>query len=175
MRDSLAWSYSAAGFMNTINAVGYLAGALVAAQLIKRFGLIRSVRWSTVACVVSLALCALTGNFFTLSFARLLSGFAAAFRFVGGGALAATIAQSRPARANFLLSLFYAGPGIGILASGLIAPFTLQAFGPGSWWIVWWALTLLSLIMIMPLLLARFGGNALIETGTRIRFKVTPV
>ena len=35
------------------------------------------------------------------------------------------------------------GPGIGILASGLIAPFVLQAFGPGSWWIVWWAMTLL--------------------------------
>ena len=122
MRDALAWSYSAAGFMNTINAVGYLAGALVAAQLIQRFGLIRSVRWSTIACVASLALCAMTGNFLALSFARLLVGFAAAFGFVGGGALAATIAQSRPVRANFLLSLFYAGPGIGILASGLIAP-----------------------------------------------------
>ena len=32
MRDSLGWSYSAAGFMNTINAVGYLAGALVASR-----------------------------------------------------------------------------------------------------------------------------------------------
>ncbi len=74
MRDALAWSYSAAGFMNTVNAAG----------------------------------------------------------FVGGGALAATIAQSRPERANFLLSLFYAGPGIGILASGLVAPFVLQGFGPGS-------------------------------------------
>jgi Permeases of the drug/metabolite transporter (DMT) superfamily len=29
MRDALGWSYSAAGFMNTINAVGYLAGALL--------------------------------------------------------------------------------------------------------------------------------------------------
>ena len=47
-------------------------------------------------------------------------------------ALAATIAQSRPERANFLLSLFYAGPGLGILSSGLIAPFVLQYFGPGS-------------------------------------------
>jgi predicted MFS family arabinose efflux permease len=89
MRDALAWSYSAAGFMNTINAVGYLAGALVAAQLIKRFGLVRSVRWSTIACVASLALCAITGNFFALSFARLLSGFAAAFGFDGGGGAAA--------------------------------------------------------------------------------------
>jgi hypothetical protein len=175
MRDSLAWSYSAAGFMNTINAVGYLVGALIASRLIKRFGLVPSVRWGTIACVVSLALCALTGNFAALSFARLLSGFAAAAGFVGGGALAATIAQSRPARANFLLSLFYAGPGIGILASGLIAPFTLQAFGPGSWWIVWWALTLLSLIMIVPLLLAPLGGNAVLDPNTRIRFSVRPV
>src|ERR1039458_5022063 len=28
MRDALGWSYSAAGFMNTINAAGYLLGAL---------------------------------------------------------------------------------------------------------------------------------------------------
>ena len=47
MRDSLSWSYSAAGFMNTINAVGYLAGALTASPLIKRFGLVPSVIWGT--------------------------------------------------------------------------------------------------------------------------------
>src|SRR6266403_2896436 len=51
MRDSLSWSYSAAGFMNTINAAGYLIGALFASRLIKRFGLAASVRWSTLACV----------------------------------------------------------------------------------------------------------------------------
>src|SRR5689334_1488685 len=174
MRDSLHWSYSAAGFMNTINAVGYLAGALVASRLIKRFGLGRSVVWGTVACVLSLALCAVTGNFILLSFARLLSGFAAAAGFVGGGALAATIAHSRPERANFLLSLFYAGPGVGILACGLVAPFVLQAFGAGSWWVVWWALTLLSAVMIVPLLVVSFGDNAAIEDGARAGFSLAP-
>jgi predicted MFS family arabinose efflux permease len=176
MRDSLSWSYSAAGFMNTINAVGYLAGALTASSLIQRFGLVRSVIWGTAGCVASLALCALTGNFIVLSFARLLAGFAAAAGFVGGGALAATIAQTRPARANFLLSLFYAGPGSGILASGLIAPYTLQAFGPGSWWIVWWALTLLSLIMIVPLWLVPVdAGGATLNQHVRVKFAVAPV
>jgi predicted MFS family arabinose efflux permease len=160
--------------MNTINAVGYLAGALVASRLIKRFGLGRSVVWGTMACVLSLALCAVTGNFILLSFARLLSGFAAAAGFVGGGALAATIAQSRPERANFLLSLFYAGPGVGILASGLIAPFVLQAFGAGSWWVVWWALTLLSAMMIIPLLLVSLGDNAIMEDNTRAGFSLLP-
>jgi predicted MFS family arabinose efflux permease len=175
MRDSLHWSYSAAGFMNTINAVGYLAGALLASRLIRRYGLAASILWGTIACVFSLVLCAMTGNFAALSFARLVAGFGGAACFVGGGALAATIAQSRPERANFLLSLFYAGPGIGILASGLIAPYVLQAFGPGSWWIVWWALTALSVAMLIPLLLVPLGGNAAIDHAARVDFSIRPV
>src|SRR6202171_4506215 len=47
MRDALGWSYSAAGFMNTINAAGDLGGGLVAFRLIKRFGLSAAVRWGT--------------------------------------------------------------------------------------------------------------------------------
>src|SRR5207244_7653376 len=114
-------------------------------------------------------------NFAVLSVARLLGGFAAAAGFVGGAALAATIAQSRPERANFLLSLFYAGPGMGILASGLIAPFVLQMFGPGSWWIVWWALTLLSVVMTIPLMLAPLDTRAAVDRTTRSAFSIRPV
>ncbi len=175
MRDTLAWSYSAAGFMNTVNAAGYLAGALLAAHMIKRFGMVASVRWGTVACVLSLALCAMSGNFYVLTFARLLAGVGAAAGFVGGGALAATIAQSRPERANFLLSLFYAGPGVGIFASGLVAPFVLQWFGPGSWWIVWWAMTLLGAIMTIPVLLTPVHEGAASTAATTARFAIRPV
>ena len=117
----------------------------------------------------------MSGNFVVLSFARLLAGLGAAAGFVGGGALAATIAQSRPERANFLLSLFYAGPGIGILSSGLIAPFVLQAFGPGSWWIVWWAMTLLSVAMTVPLLLAPINATAGIADAAAAPFAIRPV
>src|SRR5467141_3422894 len=176
MRDALGWSYSAAGFMNTVNAAGYLAGALMASQLVKRFGLSAAVRWGTLACVASLALCALSGNFVILSFARLLAGLGAAAGFVAGGALAAMIAQSQPMRANFLLSLFYAGPRLGILSSGLLAPFVLQAFGPGSWWIVWWAMTLLSVAMTIPLLLAPIDTKAgIADAAAPTRFAIGPV
>ncbi|WP_027555380.1 YbfB/YjiJ family MFS transporter [Bradyrhizobium sp. Cp5.3] len=175
MRDSLNWSYSAAGFMNTINAVGYLVGALMASRLIRRVGWSMAIRGGTVACVAALALCALTGNFIALSLARLVLGLGAAAGFVAGGALAATIAQSHPERANFLLSLFYAGPGVGILASGLIAPFALQHFGPGSWWIVWWALTLLSAAMTIPLFLIRIESRARFTEGSHAAFAILPV
>ena len=70
MREDLGWSYSAAGFMNTINAVGYLVGALVASRLIQRVGWSAAIRGGTLACVAALATCALTGNFVALSLAR---------------------------------------------------------------------------------------------------------
>jgi predicted MFS family arabinose efflux permease len=175
MRDTLGWTYSAAGFMNTINAAGYLAGALVAAALVKRVGLGAAVRWGTLACVASLALCALFGNFAVLSLARLLAGVGAAVAFVASGALAARIAQTRPAQANFLLSLFYAGPGLGIVLSGLIAPFVLGASGPGSWWIVWWAMTLLSIALTIPLLLAPIETHTGLGEAAAARFAVRPV
>jgi MFS family permease len=175
MRDSLHWSYSAAGFMNTINAVGYLVGALFASRLIKWVGWSVAIRGGTLLCLLSLVLCALTGNFIALSFARLIAGLGAAAGFVAGGALAAEIAQSRPERANFLLSLFYAGPGVGILASGLIAPFTLQGFGPGSWWVVWWAMTLLCTIMTIPLFLIRIESRARFAEAGHASFALPPV
>ena len=175
MRETLHWSYSAAGFMNTINAAGYLAGALMASRLIRRFGWSATVRGGTLACLVSLAMCAMTGNFLVLSLARMLAGLGAAAGFVGGGALAAIVAQSRPERANFLLSLFYAGPGLGILASGLIAPFTLQAFGPGSWWIVWWAMAGLAAVLTAPLLLTRLDVSAGITDAGATGFAIRPV
>ncbi|MGP9812993.1 YbfB/YjiJ family MFS transporter [Rhodopseudomonas sp. NSM] len=175
MRDSLQWSYSAAGFMNTINAAGYLAGALVTSQLVRRYGLAAVVRAGTLACVASLALCALSGNFVALSAARLIAGVGAALAFVAGAALASTIAQSQPGRSAFLLSLFYAGPGIGIVSSGLITPFLLQTAGPGSWWIGWLVMAALSAAMTLPLLLVRLDGHASIGGGSATHFTVRPV
>ncbi len=153
MRESLHWSYSTAGFMNTVNAAGYLAGALGGAAFVRRFGLFRTLWFGVLMSIVSLILCVLTGNFLVLSFARILVGFGAAISFVGGGALAATIAQKYPERSALLLSLFYTGPGLGLIVSGLASPFLLQHYGPGSWWIVWAALAIISSLMAVPLLL----------------------
>jgi predicted MFS family arabinose efflux permease len=71
--------------------------------------------------------------------------------------------------------LFYAGPGLGILSSGLIAPFVLQAFGPGSWWIVWWAMTLLGIAMTIPLLLTPIDASAGIADASPSKFAIRPV
>lgn len=160
MRDSLHWSYSAAGFMNTVNAAGYLLGALIAAQLAQRVGGLAAVRGGTLAALASLAVCAMTSDFAALSLARLMTGIGAGVALVAGGALAARVALAQPARASFVLSLFYAGPPLGIVVSGLIAPFVLQAFGPGSWWIVWAVLAALGAVLIVPLLVMPIPASA---------------
>ena len=175
MRDSLGWSYAAAGFMNTINAAGYLGGALIASRLCNRFGLFRVLRDGTLACVAALILSGLSGNFVVLSFARLLIGLGAAVAFVAGGAMAAALAQSQPNRASLLLSLFYAGPGLGIVASGLLAPFMLQFFGPGSWWIVWLAMAAISIVMMAFLLLSPVDTPANMAAATPGKFEIRPV
>jgi predicted MFS family arabinose efflux permease len=172
MRDTLLWSYSVAGFMNTINAVGYLAGALISSTVIRRFGLATTIRCGTISCVLALAMTAISGQIVILSFTRLLAGFAAALTFVAGGTLAARIAQAHPKRADFLLSLFYSGPGLGIIISGLAAPYLLRSFGPGSWWIVWWAMTLLSALLSIPLLLTPIEGNSGVTASKPARFEI---
>lgn len=178
MRDTLGWSYAAAGFMNTVNAAGYLAGALVVAPFARRYRLLTLIKAGTMMAIVSLALCAVSANFAVLSFGRLLAGIGAAVAFVAGGALAATIAQAQPARSGFLLSLFYAGPGLGILASGLVSPFLLAHFGPGSWWTVWLAMTAISLVLVIPLLtttIAATAATAALAPGGATGFRAAPV
>ena len=175
MRESLGWSYAAAGFMNTINAAGYLGGALIASRLCSRFGLFRVLRDGTLACVVALIMSGLSGNFAVLSFARLLIGVGAAVAFVAGGAMAATLVQSQPARASLLLSMFYAGPGVGIFASGVLAPFMLQYFGPGSWWIVWLAMAAISIAMMALLLANPVDAPAPVASTVSGKFAIGPV
>jgi predicted MFS family arabinose efflux permease len=175
MRESLGWSYSTAGFMNTINAAGYLAGALGASAFIRRFGLFDTLRISAAACVLSLVLSALTANFSIFSAVRLVSGVAAAFAFVAGGALATNVAQAQPQRQAFYLSLFYIGPAVGILISGFVSPFLLEWNGPGSWWIVWAALAAISSLMAIVLPLARVDEPPAQTVSASAEIRISPV
>ncbi|HEY0236493.1 MAG TPA: YbfB/YjiJ family MFS transporter, partial [Afipia sp.] len=155
MRDALGWSYATAGSMNTINAVGYLIGAFAASSIAARVGLLKAVWIGALIAILSLAACAVSGHVVPFAIARLFSGIGAAVALVSGGALGAAIAQSQPARSSLLIGLFYIGPAIGIIISGSTAPFLLHAFGAGSWWIVWAALTIIALVLAVPLFLIR--------------------
>ncbi|TWO71081.1 YbfB/YjiJ family MFS transporter [Caenimonas sedimenti] len=144
MRADLQWSYTLAGAMNTANALGYLAGALVTPRLLQRWGpgvlLVGGSALASVFMVLS--------GFFTaaapLLAQRLLAGVASAFVFIAGGLLAARLGAQQPSRSGFLLGLYYGGTGFGIVASALLVPAAMQAAGerPHAWAWAWWALAL---------------------------------
>jgi len=118
MRSELAWTYSQAGLMNTINAAGYLIGALLTASLAKRISLWRLLQTGVFVSVIAVLLTGSTGDFVALSALRMLAGISGALCFVAGGAMAAMLATKSVNRSGLLLSLFYAGPGVGIVLSG---------------------------------------------------------
>ena len=153
MRADLNWSYAEAGWLNASNAAGYLIGAMLCARAIERAGAYRVMAAGVWACVLALALCATTRETVTLNGARALAGLGGGFAFVAGGVLAARIAQRHPARSSLLLGLFYAGPGLGIMLSGLTVPVALDLFG--SWRLAWAVQAVLALVLAVVLMRRR--------------------
>jgi predicted MFS family arabinose efflux permease len=175
MRVSLGWTYAAAGFMNTVNAAGYLIGASIAAAVMRRVGQHGAIVHGSLACVLALGLSAVTGNFAVLSLARLAAGIGGAVAFVAGGVAAVRIAQRHAGHAAFLVSLYYIGPGLGILLSGLITPALLVELGPGSWWVGWGVLAVLTAIMCAVLAVAGLETPASNIEQTQVRAALRPM
>lgn len=142
MRADLGWSYTLAGAMNTVNALGYLFGALLTPRLMSRFGPGPLLLWGALMASVSMALTGFVTGAAPLLAQRLLAGVASAFVFISGGLLAARLATLQPGRAGLLIGLYYGGTGLGIVVSALLVPAVLgwaQGVEHGWAW-AWWAL-----------------------------------
>ena len=129
MRADLGWSYFIAGAMNTVNAAGYLAGALFAPRLLAHRDARAVLLAGGAAAALLLAAHAAVRSDAALMLLRALTGVASAASFVGGGLLAARLAGVHAARAGLVLGIYYGGVGLGIVASALIVPALLPAAG----------------------------------------------
>src|SRR3989344_4709207 len=159
MREDLGWSYTLAGGMNTVNALGYLLGALATPLLLRRVApgtvLVAGAMMATVFMGLS--------GFFTqaapLLVQRLLAGGASALVFIAGGLLAARLGAQVPGRSGLLLGLYYGGTGWGISLSALLVPAVLGvAPAPHSWTWAWWVLALACMAATAVLLCGQGGG-----------------
>ena len=99
MRADLHWSYLTAGAMNTVNAAGYLLGALLLPRVLARVD-VRTVllAGSAGAALLLIGHGVVSGDA-ALFALRLLTGVASAAAFVGGGVLAARLATTGVGRA----------------------------------------------------------------------------
>jgi predicted MFS family arabinose efflux permease len=143
MREDLAWSYTQAGSLNTINALGYLAGSYIAFRTVRRWGIkppFIAGLWVTTATVL---LTGLTRDFNVIAMVRFISGVSAAYVFITGGVLAASVFRDS-ARNAAAIAIFFGGGGAGMLISGAVLPLMFAHGGDQAWPQAWIALGILS-------------------------------
>jgi predicted MFS family arabinose efflux permease len=179
MRTDLDWSYLLAGAMNTGNAFGYFAGALVTPALMRRFGAQTSLVGGSVLTAVFMLLSGLVVDADMLLLLRVLAGVSCAFIFIAGGVLIARLGSLHPQRAGFLIGLYYGGTGFGITMSALLVPAAIAAASAQdaahAWQWAWLALggvcLLATLAMALP---ARHIDGAPAAAGAHARFRIRP-
>jgi predicted MFS family arabinose efflux permease len=168
MRAELGWSYLTAGAMNTLNAAGYLIGALLMPAWLRwrgaRAGQEALVGGSLAAAAV-LALHGLTTSDAVLAALRLAAGVASAAVFVSGGLLAARLSAAPGVEgrvsSGLVLGLYYGGVGLGIVACALVLPPLLETGADGAaapaalagWQRGWLALGALATAATVPMAL----------------------
>jgi predicted MFS family arabinose efflux permease len=143
MRADLGWSYTTAGAMNTLNAAGYLAGALALPRALAYIDARRLFLGGCVGTVLLLALHGLVTGDGALYLLRFLTGVTSAATFATGGLLAARIGGTRP---GMVLGIYYGGTGVGIVASALLVPPLAARAVPHAWQAAWWALAAAALL-----------------------------
>jgi predicted MFS family arabinose efflux permease len=141
MRADLGWSYLLGGMMNTVNAAGYLLGALLMPVLLARHAARTLLLAGGAGAALALALHGVATSEPALLALRGLTGIASAATFVAGGLMAAQLAQ-HSARPAFVISLYYGGTGVGIVASALLVPPLVARGGVQAWQGAWLALAL---------------------------------
>lgn len=147
MREELGWTYSQAGVLNTANAIGYLAGALVASPIARRLGTGRAFLLGAALTTIALFLTGATSVYAVLLLMRLLAGLGGAWAFVLGAAIVAEAgAAGTPGRAALMLGLYYAGSGFGMTVAGFLVPFVLDETDGTGWRLGWVALASLGAV-----------------------------
>ncbi|MEO5843210.1 MAG: YbfB/YjiJ family MFS transporter [Caldimonas sp.] len=166
MRADLGWSYFTAGAMNTVNAAGYLVGALLAPPCLRRYGARTVLVVATGATALALAAHGAVASDAALYALRFLSGVVSAPSLVAGAVLAAGIGAGASGTAQGVVSsgltlgLYYGGTGVGIVAAALLVPILVGGTAPHAWQPAWVGLGTVAFVATALLALATRGRGA---------------
>ena len=186
MRADLGWSYFVAGAMNTVNAAGYLVGALAVPRVLRRAGARALFLAGIAVTVVALLGHGLVVDDLTLYVLRFVTGIASAATFVSGGLLAARLiaspaaatlrprpgassqrdddapgaASRSPVSAGLVLGIYYGGTGVGIVVSALLVPALAERAVAHAWQGAWIGLAASAAVAMAVAALATRGRAA---------------
>ena len=148
MQADLGWSYSQAGWLSTVNAIGYLAGAVATVVLVGRVAQERLYAWGIVLTTLTLIASGLTRDFWWMSAWRFGSGAFAAPVFIAVGALASNLYGADQKKNAMAIALAFGGGGLGMVLSALAFPHFFAAQGAVAWPMAWLALGGASVLML---------------------------
>ena len=149
MRADLNLAYAQAGWLNTANAIGYLAGALLTRAWVVQVG--NRTLFLVGMLVTSLAVLAtgLSSDITLLSLARFAGGLGGAAVFICGGALSANVMPDRPQLATTTIAIYFAGGGIGLMVCGVSVPWLLEHSGTAAWPTAWIGMGMVAVCMTL--------------------------
>lgn len=147
MRADLGWNYTQAGSMNSLNALGYLAGSLLAFYTIAAVGARRLFISGMYVTAVALLLSGFTADFDTLAALRFAAGVSGAAVFIAGGALAAALFPDDQRRAAAGIAIYFTGGGMGIVLPGVTLPWLFAYSGSQAWPAAWLAMGAVALLI----------------------------
>ena len=136
LRANLHGSYTLFGRVGTANLAGYLLGTLLVPLLVARFrNRIRLNTLMTLAMSTAMIASATSLTVTQLGLWRLLVGIASAPATVL--TLTLTFARIAPAERGRASGMIWMGGAVGVVASGLVAPFVVVAGASPAWRVVW--------------------------------------
>lgn len=146
MKSESGWTYSQAGWLNTANALGYLAGAVLTMLLIRRISPARLFAFGMAATALALLATGLHAGLGWQTFWRFAAGLMGAATFTTAGTLAAGLFPGDARRSALAIAiLFGLGGGLGVVLTGGSLPLMLDSWGPASWPAGWLAIGTVSL------------------------------
>ena len=147
MQSDLDWTYTQSGWINTANALGYIAGVLLTFAAIGRV----PAKWlfsvGLVVTALSLLMCGLGDGFWYLTFWRILAGVAGAPVFIAGGTMAASLFRDDARRNALAIAGYFGGAGLGMILSGALLPGLFARHGSLFWPEAWIGLGVASLVL----------------------------
>ena len=138
MKSEMGWTYAQAGWLNTANALGYIAGAVLTMVLIRHVPSARLFSIGLVTTTGTLLATGLNSELWWQTLWRVMAGVLGAMSFSTAGALTAGLFQEDPKRNALAIAiLFGTGGGLAIILAGAALPLMLDALGPAAWPMGW--------------------------------------
>ena len=134
-----------AGWLATINYVGYLCGAIIASQISSLVLKDKLYRIGLIVAVVSTLGMGLTGNIWLWSALRFFAGLSSAAGLLLASGLIMNWLIRNGHRSE--LGIHFSGMGLGIIVCSLLVEFASRSF---DWQTQWYLLTVLGVVLLIP-------------------------